>query len=479
MRRLCLLAIALVASACASNPARKVAVAPGISPAQLEARLAAADALAARGCYLCLREASGAYLSLIAISDSPVVARHALENELMIALREIDLRLPDSGAKDRARAIAVRLEADPTYDAATDALYFSMLDQPAPVPMTLATMRQRDEERKALADKLEAAWPSSALAAYVYIPTAALIGRGAAFKQQAAAIFNAYPHNLAVRYRLQTDPFTYDDAEALAVIAEEPRFAEMRFLRGQRAVARTDLVTGHREYSSAYETLPESLSIAVSYGSLELAFSRFAEALALFDRVLAREPDHEAQLGRAIALSSLKRYDDAIAYLDELLKDASWRPGDKYYWRAWNYLQLGQSQHAYDDANAGLKSMANTNIYQVAGIASYQLTRVPEARADFEESVKMNAANCDSIRYLGIIDAVERQWRVAVARFNAAASCYTGAIAALETELAEKQADTSGLYAGQIPGLVAEIAEAKSLLDLSNHNADVAAKNAP
>ena len=102
---------------------------------------------------------------------------------------------------------------------------------------------------------------------------------------------------------------------------------------------------------------------------------------------------------------------------------------------------------------------------------------MPEARTDFEESVKMNAGNCDSIRYLAIIDAAERQWPIAVSRFTAAANCYSRAIAALETELAERQADTSGLFAGQIPALVADIAEAKSLRDTSVHNADVATRN--
>jgi tetratricopeptide (TPR) repeat protein len=194
--------------------------------------------------------------------------------------------------------------------------------------------------------------------------------------------------------------------------------------------------------------------------------------------VLAREPDHDAQLGRAIALSSLRRHQEAIAYLDELLKDLSWRPGDKYYWRAWNQLRLDNAQAAYEDATAGLKSMANTNIYQVAGIASYKLTLVAEARTDFENSVQMNAQNCDSIRYLAILDAAERKWPVAVARFNSAAACYTVAIAQLEQELAEKQKDTSGLYAGQIAALTAELTEAKSLLDVSIHNAEVATRNA-
>jgi tetratricopeptide (TPR) repeat protein len=467
-----------LAAACATPPAKPLVVSPALSAAQVEARLAEADAMAARGCYLCLREASAAYFNLIAVSDSPEVARHALENELMTAMREDELRLPDSGAKARAQELTVRLLSDPAYDATNYDLYSSIIARPADVPMTLALMRQRDEERKALVDKLEAAWPTSPIAAYVYIPTAAAIGRGEVFKLKAAAIRTAYPHNLGVRYRLQTDPFTYEDAEALAVIAEEPRFAEMRFLRGQRFVGGTDLVTGHHEYSLAYETLPDSLAIAVSFGGLEVAFGRFAQALELFDRVLAREPDHDAQLGRAIALSSLGRHEDAIAYLDELLKDLSWRPGDKYYWRAWNHLRLDHARAAYEDANAGLKSMVNTNIYQVAGIASYKLTLVDEARADFENSVQMNPQNCDSIRYVGILDAAERKWPAAVARFSSAAGCYTIAIAQIEHELAEKQKDTSGLYAGQIAALTAELTEAKSLLDASLHNAEVATKNA-
>ena len=43
--------------------------------AEVQTRLAEADAMAARGCYLCLREASAAYLNLIG-SDNPVDRRH-------------------------------------------------------------------------------------------------------------------------------------------------------------------------------------------------------------------------------------------------------------------------------------------------------------------------------------------------------------------------------------------------------------------
>ena len=200
-RYFCLFLVAAEAcvAACASAPSKPALTSRSPSAAEVQARLADADALAARGCYLCLREASGAYFNLIAISDSPVVARHALENEIMTAMREIELRLPDSGAKERARGLAGRLPATDDYD-----LYFSMLETPAGVGAgtTLATMRQREPDQKAVSDKLEAAWPSSAVAAYFYIPTALGLLRGDALTQRVSAVRDEHPGNLSVRYRL-------------------------------------------------------------------------------------------------------------------------------------------------------------------------------------------------------------------------------------------------------------------------------------
>ena len=83
---------------------------------------------------------------------------------------------------------------------------------------------------------------------------------------------------------------------------------------------------------------------------------------------------------------------------NELLqKDPSNNPGERYYWRAWNQLQLGRAQLAYDDATTGLNAMRNDAIYRLAGMASFALNRRDEARTFFQEALKMNSADCAMI----------------------------------------------------------------------------------
>ena len=97
------------------------------------------------------------------------------------------------------------------------------------------------------------------------------------------------------------------------------------------------------------------MSIALALANVTFSYARYADALALFDRILASPAlarcRAAGRLGRAKSLSYLKRHDEAIAQLIELLQnDPSNNPGEKYYWRAWNQLQLGRAQLAYDDA---------------------------------------------------------------------------------------------------------------------------------
>lgn len=60
--------VAVFGLACATTRPTPIAV-PRMAPEVLAARLAEADRLASRGCYLCLKEAAAAYASLLADSD--------------------------------------------------------------------------------------------------------------------------------------------------------------------------------------------------------------------------------------------------------------------------------------------------------------------------------------------------------------------------------------------------------------------------
>jgi len=202
----------------------------------------------------------------------------------------------------------------------------------------------------------------------------------------------------------------------------------------------------------------------------------------LYERVLAQpgagyNQDPEAQLGRARALSYLRRHTEAIAALDELLADLQNNPGEKYYWRAWNRLRLGATQAAYEDAVAALKAMRNNEVYRLAGIASFGLNRLPEARGYFDDALKINGGDCDSQRFLGQIDASERAWKPAFSRFSSAAACYDQALVRMRKDLAEHEMDISGLSNGLIATLRVEIQETQSLRAITASNAAVASRN--
>ena len=174
----------------------------------------------------------------------------------------------------------------------------------------------------------------------------------------------------------------------------------------------------------------------------------------------------------------MRRHDEAIVQLNDLLQnDARNSPGERYYWRAWNQLQLGRAQLAYEDAMAGLNAMRNNAIYQLAGMASFSLDRRDEARKYFDEALKLNSADCDSERYLGLLDSADRSWKPAVSRFTVAAACYETVIARLRDELEEYQKDITGLSSGLIAAKRVEIREAAALREQSGLNVDAATRN--
>src|SRR5260221_3299607 len=184
-------------------------------------------------------------------SGNPAIIRKSLENDLMLAIREIELRLPDSGARECARQLAVRLTSTspgpgPGTDYDVDFEVLDVLDKPL-VMTVFQEYRQREGERKALADRLETDWPASPVAAYFYIATAVSAGQLASLKPQMDAILNTYPQNLAVRYRFQAYAPTFTGPAARDLLEAEPRFGEIHYLFGQSAVFDAALLPALRE----------------------------------------------------------------------------------------------------------------------------------------------------------------------------------------------------------------------------------------
>ena len=475
-RDIVVLALA-VSFGCTARPAPVVA--PRISPEVLASRLAEADRLASRGCYLCLKEAAAAYASLLADSDDSQLVRKALENNLMLVSREIELRMPDSGARDAAEQLRAKVPL--AYDP-----YFAALDMQAnPLlagGVTLQAYRAQREDRLKFVAGLEATAPESAMKAYFFLAAVLPLRDFRELKPTVDGVLAAHPDDLSLKYRMLAFQPTYSAEAARDLIGQETGFGEVHLLVGQRLFLNGDRPGAFRELTRARELLPDSVSILFALSNITFAYARYADALALYDRILASPAatglEPQVKLGRAKSLSYLKRHDEAVALLIDLLQnDPSNNPGDKYYWRAWNRLQMGQAQLAYDDATAGLNAMQNDAIYRLAGMTSFALNNPGEARKFFEEALKMNRADCDSERYLGLIDSAERSWKPALGRFSTAASCYEGVIVRLQSELATYEKDITGLSSGLIAAKRLEIREAEALRDQSILNAAAATRN--
>ena len=444
--RLLLVGYLPAVAGCATIPAAPPAAAPRISAEALASGLAEADRLASRGCYLCLREAAAEYSRLIALSDEVVLAAKALENNLMIALREIELRIPDSGARDAAHALQARVPA--SY-----ASYFAVLD----------TAADSAAERRTLAEALEKESPASAMKSYFYIAAALNAGLAKELMPGLDGILSPHPQDLSLKYRVQAFGPAFSSEVSRALIGQETGFGEVHLLLGGRAVMNGNLPAAHNELTRARQLLPDSASVASVLAGVNMSYARYAEALTLYEQVTAAWPDEAALIGKAKALSYLTRHEEAIAMLDELLKNSQYNPGEKYYWRAWNRFRLDQNQTAYDDALAALNAMRNDAVYRLAGIVSLRLQRVGEARGYFENALQMNAADCVSITYLGQIDAAERIPKQAFVWFSNAVACYNQKLERMGGELARHEKDITGLSNGLIAGLRVEIKEAQAL----------------
>ena len=463
MRR-ALVVVLLAQLACTSSRVTVPAVSTAANP--VTATLAEADRQASRGCYLCLQAAAGGYAEALSSMDDPALLKRALENALMILLREAELRIPDSGAREEARSLQARVPE--SY-----ALYFRTIDA---LERDQVAMRG---EWRSLAMELEKQWPASPMKAYFYV-TAALSGGGAAdLKAQVSAILDTHSTDLGLVYRMLAFPPTFSADAARQLVADEAGFGEVPFVVGRQAVLDARLDDAHRELTRARQILPDSSAINLLLGNVKLAYARYAEALVLFEQVLRNGPDEAAGIGRAKALSYLGRHGEALVALSVLLENVQNNPGEKYYWRAWNNLRLSRTQEAHEDALSALKAMRNNDVFRLAGIASFGLGRLLEARGQLESALEMKADDCDAQRVLAQLDATERRRAAASARFASAVACYDRELTRMRHELARHEQDISGLSNGLIASLRHDIKVAEGLRATSARNADLLASTTP
>ena len=182
----------------------------------------------------------------------------ALENNLMLAIREIELRMPDSGAREHAQQLQDQVGSN--Y-----AAYFAALDAFRPAGPVLRRSWRAAADEAGTGRATEAG--GRAREGRVSEPDEGVLlhcaARAAAAVQghqgTVDAILAAHPQDLSLKYRMLAFQPTYSGEAARDLIGQETGFGEVHLLIGQRAVMGGNLAGAFRELTRARELLPDSV----------------------------------------------------------------------------------------------------------------------------------------------------------------------------------------------------------------------------
>lgn len=401
--------------------------------------LAAADALVNAGCYRCLTEAYSRYERARTFSPPHPGARaRAFSTALLVALREKELDLDATPWLERARAIALPDEG----------IY---LDVVGSLPWTggsIADLQPAQPIRSSALGDWRLTMPLRRhveLDTYVLLTLQCLLGTRASITEALRTVDTSLP---LLQFRAGVcRPDQRPKLEAL--VAADPRFVEAWYYIGRyemtagvnspgAAASRRWLTTAVRPLTVAHEGIPEAPTLTTTLASLMRARSDLGRALGLYDDALSRRPTHaDAMLGRMVALSYLKQYDEGIAAAARIIALGRGHIASAHYYRAWNHYQREALDAAAADVAVAKRMGAAEEVLVLSGLIAYDQKRMADARRDFTDAVAGNPRRCTAQWYLGMLDLDDQSWAPALASFGTAADCYLSTTEALRREMTQ------------------------------------------
>jgi tetratricopeptide (TPR) repeat protein len=410
-------ALAAGLSACASRqPA--VAAAPAPVPTR------DIEMLIERGCYGCLEQA-------LALADQRRQPALAFEAAALLALRATELGMPSEDWIARTRTYAA---ADPERTQ-----YLEMVTAVPPDPLRglrddlLVETQIRNRIQAQLAsvaswyDVVQTGSHSEAFRRYLELTLICAVDRRPERFERLDGLVPRLPDLPLLKYRVGVCDDKYQ-AQLRTVQSEIPEFVDADFALGRYALRHSespDQDEALRRFRSAAAAFPTSTAIPTTIGNLYQSWEDWANALTAFDEALALLPSHpDARLGRVISLSSLDRHDEAIVSATELIDGGRWHLGQAFYWRAWNYFNIGNNEAARADADRTRTLMVNPAVFLLSGMIEWRFLRRVTAETEFQEALTMDFGQCEAAFYLGGVRAELRKLPEATAAMNQARQCY-------------------------------------------------------
>jgi tetratricopeptide (TPR) repeat protein len=404
--------------------------------------MAAADGEFRAGCLDCLERALAQYLALRSDQTvGPAATQSAARVALLIAVRENELGLLDSGRLQLARDLVPSpSESLSVLVEAADAL--------SSKPRGTSRSPSTDAENRASAaiSRTQRQWlpvirqlmPDDLVADYLWLGLACgPLGFDVPDRSDRPAILGRALDVPLIRFK-NASSCALERPDLLALAEADARFVETQFLLGISAFS-TQLLDGVDEaearFQTAYAWRSNWPALTMAIANLALTAENFDRAAEFYDKTLALVPDHpEALLSSMRAFTYADRHADAIQSADRLLAIKR-SPGDARYWRALNEEQIDQHDAAWDDVERAAEAMVSPDVPKLAGIIAINRRQLDVARQRFELSLSARPTDCETAFYLQAVLTQQAQWTESARVAANAAACFDADLARLSTEI--------------------------------------------
>ncbi|MHB8056238.1 MAG: tetratricopeptide repeat protein [Candidatus Aminicenantales bacterium] len=438
-KSLLVLSTAFLFSAC--GPSGKIAVQTAVPTPEDEAAIHKATDFAARGSYVALKEACRIYAERYAKpSLRGRIAADYFRAIFLLSLRGRELGIGDDATLPLTERLIAENPDLAGYRAWPDAAKVIPLRINGIVRDSIPWLERtvsEEEVNRLLADLLARA-PGDVLAAYFYLALACPDKSPHDKVDDRAAIRAAHPRSVLINYRTAFCPELV--AERFdEVLKTDPEFWEAYGFRAETALGRGELLSAEKDLLIASEHISDSAYFPSLLARIYFITEEFEESILFCDKALVLFPEYrDAYLTKAICLSQLGRYEEAIDVLTRIIEMRYYLQGEAFYWLAWNHHALKDLEAArgfIESAKGPLPT--NSQVFGLAGTIDLESNDPDGAEADFREALIYDAANDEALMGLARIAERRGKWPEAAGFYEKTAAVMDGSEETLKAKIEE------------------------------------------
>jgi len=400
---------------------------------EYQSKIAKADALFKKGSYSCLKEGFEIYQDLLSFSDYQTQTKEMLiKTALLLSIREKELAILEQTYLKKASELIQHLPEPSEFQ-----IYWDIIDS---LPIKVKGHVRDDVDdfitkseffkklvsntkswNKLLKEKAE----TEEFFTYIYLSLNYSYISFIEEKADFSHFIKLYPHSALIAYI--TAICQRDNKELLReTIEKEPSFAEVYYFMGENALEERKLLTAEKHFLKCYKEIPKSSSTTFSLARMCFFIGEIEESLEFYEKTIELAPEHrKALLGKAICLSNLGKYEEAMEVLNKLLALGKWYLGETHYWLAWNQNALEQLEEAWKNIqNSKLYLPEDSKVFTLAGIVAFKKEKFEVAEKNFKKALDIDSSTCQALFYLGRIYSQRQNWVASGFYFEQAANCY-------------------------------------------------------